>query len=273
MLADLHTHSRASDGALEPRELLLRAAAAGVDMLAITDHDTVAGIAALPERLPGKTRLVPGVELSANWNNVCVHVVGLAIDISAAELCAGLRRQQTVRTERAAQIAVKLEQAGFHGIRDNVRPQPGSEYIGRPDFARYLVNSNQIKDSKTAFKKYLGRGKIGDIRHSWPEMREAIGWINSAGGVAVLAHPAKYKLSNLRLEELCKAFVHGGGQALEVISGRQQPGLTERLARLANRYELHASGGSDFHAPDQPWAELGRVQALPASCRPVWELW
>ncbi len=272
MLADLHTHSRASDGALEPRELLLRAAAAGVDMLAITDHDTVAGIAALPEHLPGRTRLVPGVELSANWNNVCVHVVGLAIDTSAAQLHTGLQRQRIIRSERATQIAAKLEQAGFRGVR-KVRPQPGSEYIGRPDFARYLVNSNQIKDSKTAFKKYLGRGKIGDVRHSWPDLQEAIGWIRSAGGIAVLAHPAKYKLSNLRLEELCKAFVADGGQALEVISGVQQPNLTERLARLANRYNLYASGGSDFHAPDQPWAELGRVQALPASCRPVWELW
>ena len=273
MLADLHTHSSASDGQLTPHELLQQAADADIEILAITDHDTVAGVDTLTATKEIKTRLIPGVELSANWSNVCIHVLGLAIDTRAAELRSGLQRQQSIRTERAGQIAAKLERAGFHGVCNNVRPQPGSEYIGRPDFARYLVDSGQLKDARTAFKKYLGRGKMGDVRHSWPALEETVTWIKAAGGIAALAHPAKYKLSNLRLEELCKQFVQCGGRALEVVSGAQDPNLTDRLAGLARRHNLYASCGSDFHAPGQPWAELGRVQPLPAGCRPIWELW
>lgn len=273
MIADLHTHSTASDGTLAPTELLQQAIDSGVELLAVTDHDTVAGTESLAaEQLPN-IRLITGVELSANWRNVCVHVVGLNIDTVNPALKQGLLRQQATRAERAVKIATRLESAGFHDVLSGAKQLTTSSYIGRPHFARYLVESGQIKDVKTAFKKHLGRGKAGDIRHGWPAIEEIIDWIKAAGGIAVLAHPAKYKLSNLRLEELCREFVSVGGDAIEVISGAQVPALTDRLSRLANRHGLHASCGSDFHEPGQIWARLGQVSPLPAACRPVWELW
>lgn len=271
MQVDLHTHSTASDGSLSPAQLVADAHAAGVTMLAITDHDTVAGLTDL--RLPEGLRLVPGIELSANWRTTGVHVVGLNIDPLNPTLQEGIAFQHRARIERAHIIAERLEKAGFADTLAGAQQEAGRELVGRPHFARYLVNSGQIKDVSTAFKRHLGRGKRGDVRQGWPDIATIIGWIHAAGGVAVLAHPAKYKLTNLRLEELCKEFAAAGGDALEVISGIQNMTLTDKLARLANRHGLQASAGSDFHEPGQPWASLGQVAELPSDSRPVWEDW
>lgn len=273
MQADLHTHSTASDGQLTPAELVQKAIAAGVETLAITDHDTVDGISSIIGRVSSDITLVPGLELSANWRNTGIHVVGLNIDLNNGALLQGIQRQQQARTERAVTIAEKLERAGFHGVLEGARGLAGNDCAGRPHFARYLVDSGQVRDIKTAFKKYLGRGKPGDIRDCWAPLEQVIDWISTAGGTAVLAHPAKYKMSNLRLEELCKEFVTAGGQAIEVVSGAQDAALCDKLARLANRHGLLASCGSDFHQPGQPWAELGNAPALPPICRPVWDHW
>jgi hypothetical protein len=273
MLADLHTHTTASDGLLSPHELVSRAKEAGVEMLAITDHDTVSGVTAVAEAIPEGLQLIPGVELSANWRNLCIHVVGLNIDLQNQTLLNGLQKQQAVRQERAVKIAERMERAGFKGVLDGARKLARNEYIGRPHFARYLVSSGQIKDEKTAFKKYLGQGKPGDVRHGWPAVEEAIAWVIAAGGSAVIAHPSKYKLTNLRLEELCREFREFGGAGVEVVSGFQEPTLTRKLARMAERHGLLVSTGSDFHRPGLGWADLGRASPLPASCSPVWERW
>jgi len=274
MLADLHTHTTASDGQLSPADLVASAHAAGVEMLAITDHDTVQGITALGAAIPAGLRLIPGIELSANWHNNGIHIVGLNIDLHNAVLAAGIAQQGQARQARAATIAERLEKAGFTGVFAGARALAnGDQQMGRPHFARYLADSGQIKDVSTAFKKYLGRGKCGDVRQGWPDLGTAIGWIRAAGGIAVLAHPAKYKLTNMKLEALCADFVIAGGQALEVVSGQQESTLTSRLARMANRHGLLASAGSDFHQPGQSWAQLGAVQPLPPDSRPVWQDW
>jgi len=273
MHADLHTHSTASDGQLSPSALVQNAREAGVEMLAITDHDTLEGIASINGRDCEGIHLIPGLELSAVWRNTGIHVVGLNIDLNNDVLLNGVQQQQLARKKRAEDIASKLEQAGFRDTLEGARRLAGGDCAGRPHFANFLVDSGQIKDVKAAFKRYLGRGKVGDIKNCWASLQDVVDWISAAGGTAVLAHPAKYKMTNRRLEELCNEFAAAGGQAIEVISGTQEATLTDKLARLAERHGMLASVGSDFHQPGQPWAELGRVPAMPSRCRPVWEYW
>lgn len=242
-------------------------------MLAITDHDTLDGVIAVHDKLPAGLRLIAGIELSANWGNVGIHVVGLQIDINNPTLLDGVAQQCRAREERAVEIARRLEKAGFTDTLEGARRIAGESQIGRPHFARFLAESGQIRDISTAFRRHLGRGKRGDVRQGWPELATVVAWIRAAGGIAVLAHPAKYKLTNLRLEALCAAFAAAGGEAMEVISGQQDAALTDKLARMANRHGLLASAGSDFHQPGQPWAQLGAVQPLPPDSRPVWQDW
>jgi predicted metal-dependent phosphoesterase TrpH len=273
MLADLHTHTLASDGQLSPADLLAGAAAAGVQLLAITDHDTLAGYRGLDATLASGCRIVPGVELSTTWRKLAIHVVGLNIDLHDATLLAGIGRQQQARSERAQLIAARLGKLGLHDTLTGAAQLAGSAGVSRAHFARYLVASGQCKSLHDAFRKYLGPGKAGDVRESWAALGEVIDWIHAAGGTAVLAHPAKYKLSNLKLEELARDFCAAGGDALEVISGQQDAALTTRLGKLAARHGLRASCGSDFHQPGQSWARLGGVAPLPPGCTPVWAGW
>ncbi|MBT8422534.1 MAG: PHP domain-containing protein [Gammaproteobacteria bacterium] len=273
MQIDLHTHSTESDGALSPTQLVHDAHAAGVSVIALTDHDTVAGLDEGAAALPDGLTLIPGIELSATWRNCGVHIVGLNIDPDNPALRSGIARQHHTRLKRADTIASRLEKSGFTNVLSGAQQEAGREVVCRPHFARYLVRSGQIKDERTAFKKHLGRGTRGDVREGWPDMATVVEWIHAAGGAAVLAHPAKYKLTNLRLEELCRAFVEASGDAIEVISGFQHIPLTDKLARLANRHGLLASTGSDFHKPGQAWAQLGKVPPLPSDSRPVWEHW
>jgi predicted metal-dependent phosphoesterase TrpH len=273
MLADLHTHTNASDGQLSPAELLNNATAAGVDLLAVTDHDTIAGIAELSNHTAANCRVIPGIELSTSWRKIGIHIVGLNIDLQNATLLAGIMQQQAAREQRSERIAAKLAGLGFANTLEGATRLAGRAVIGRPHFARHLVDTGEVKSMKDAFRKYLGPGKPGDIRDVWASMEDVIKWIQQAGGTAVLAHPAKYRLTNMKMEELTHDFHANGGDALEVISGKQDPTLTARLGKLANRTGLAASCGSDFHQPGQPWATLGHVAALPTDCTPVWDTW
>lgn len=271
MKFDLHTHTNVSDGQLAPADLLARACQQGVTHLAITDHDTVAAYAAL--EVPAGLQLIPGIELSTRWRRRGVHVVGLNLDVDNADLQQGILQQQTARTERAAKIANKLVKAGLPDLLEAVIVRAGGSTIGRPHFAQELVATGHVRDVRTAFKKYLGDGKAGDVRDVWPEMAEIVQWIHAAGGIAVLAHPLHYKLTRTKLCELLEDFVAAGGNGVEVISGKQDERDTAKLAELAERYGLLASLGSDFHRPDKSWAEVGCCAALPARCSPVWESW
>ena len=273
MRIDLHTHSLASDGQLSPAELLRQAAAAGINLLAITDHDTIAGVAGLDTYTEQNCTVIPGIELSTQWRKIGIHILGLNIDLQNKALLTGIAQQQAGRLQRAERIAQKLEKLGFSGSLDGANKAAGNSVVGRPHFAEHLVNSGQVKTMKEAFRKFLGPGKPGDIRDVWAPMEEVITWIHQAGGAAILAHPAKYRLTNLKMEELVKEFQACGGDAIEVISGKQEAALTSRLGKLASRVGLKASAGSDFHRPGQAWAALGEVAPLPAGCQPIWESW
>jgi predicted metal-dependent phosphoesterase TrpH len=273
MLADLHTHSTASDGKLSPRELLAEARHAGVTLLSITDHDTVAAYESLREADTTNIAVIPGIEFSARWRKLGIHIVGLNIDPYSSSIEEGVRCQREKRRLRAEKIAVRLEKHGFRDTLAGAMQLAGDAVIGRPHFARFLRESGQVRDEKTAFRKYLGQGKIGDVREDWPEPGVVIDWIIRSEGIPVLAHPAKYKLTNLRLEELVRDFQAAGGMAMEVVTGQQDVRLTRRLASLAGRHALAASCGSDFHRPGENWARVGGQTAMPADCRPVWELW
>lgn len=274
MISDLHTHTTASDGKLSPAELLGAAADAGVSVLAITDHDTVAGLLELHEPARGQCSVIAGIELSTTWKKTGIHILGLNIDPGNATLAAGIRRQQTAREQRAEIIAARLAKLGLvDTLAGAAAIANDTAQLARPHFAQYLVESGQVGSLQLAYRKYLGPGKAGDVRDFWPPMPEVIDWIAAAGGVAVLAHPGKYRLSKLKLAELVQDFRAAGGRGLEVISGQQEPALTAQLGALANRHGLYASCGSDFHGPGQIWAQLGKVAALPPEALPVWEAW
>ncbi len=273
MLADLHAHTTASDGNLDTETLVRMAETTQIDMLAITDHDTVAGLQALPRNTGSRCRIINGIELSTIWRKTAIHVLGLNIDIDNATLANGIERQQAARRERAALIAARLEKLGLRDCLEGATRLAGEAGISRTHFAQHLLESGQVSSLQEAYRKYLGPGKPGDIKSVWASLSEVIEWIHAAGGSSVLAHPGKYRLTNLQREELGHDFRDAGGAALEVISGRQDAELTRRLGKLANRLGLQASCGSDFHRHGQFWSELGAVEPLPENCRPVWESW
>ncbi len=273
MQVDLHTHSTASDGKLTPLELVERALACGVDLLAITDHDSTAGFDSLGEASFGSLRLVAGIELSAQWRRQTIHVVGLNIGRDRDAIREAVSVQQAARRTRAGIIAARLAKQGLGDLTARVEELASRISIGRPHIAEMLVESGAVRTIDEAFRKYLGNGRIGDVKDEWASLPQIIAWIRDAGGTAVIAHPEKYQFTRTRLRELVEDFRAAGGEAIEVVSGRQAGPETRTLAALCEQHQLSASTGSDFHQPGQHWAELGRQPAVPDDCRPVWEHW
>lgn len=273
MIFDLHCHTHFSDGLLSPEAVIARAKERGVAVLAITDHDTIAAVGiAQKAAVESGITLISGIEFSSQWGKGGVHIVGLGVDINSPALITAIEFQEQARIARARAIADRLSKAGFPDALVGAQAIAGNATLGRPHFAQYLVAIGEVKNINTAFKKYLGAGKPADVKYQWPLMDQVIAWIHAAGGVAVLAHPAKYELTRTKMCAMIDSFVAAGGDALEVISGLQPAALTEDLLRIANARALHASCGSDFHVPDQPWQELGSFGKLPANAKPVWEL-
>lgn len=270
MRFDLHTHTTASDGLLTPAALVEAAHAAGIELLAITDHDAIDAYAALPPLPPG-LHVIGGIELSTAYNGGGVHVVGLNLALGSDALMQALASQRQARSARAERIAERLHKRGIVDALAGAARHAGDAAIGRPHFAAYLVEIGACVDAEAAFRKYLARDLAP--ASAWPSLATIIEWIRAAGGVAVLAHPGKYGLTRKRLDELTAAFRAAGGAALEVVSGLQRPDVTRDLAALAERHGLALSAGSDFHQPGQAWAALGRLAPLPPSGRRVWELW
>jgi predicted metal-dependent phosphoesterase TrpH len=271
---DLHTHSLASDGTLSPAALVEAASQAGVNVLALTDHDETAGLdeahaAAIAEGI----RLVPGIELSVTWNGATVHVVGLRIDPAAAVMQDGIERQQAFRAWRAEEMGRRLAKRGFADAYEQARSRAGGRIIGRMHFANALVASGRAKDARDAFKHYLKRGKPGHVPGQWAALGEAIGWITASGGCAVLAHAARYDLSGSKLRRLIGEFKDAGGTAIEVLSGSHGRDDVLNMARHARNFQLLASVGSDYHGPESPWVGLGRLPPLPEGLTPVWADW
>ena len=268
---DLHCHSTASDGALSPSALLERASERGVSHLALTDHDTIAGLAEAGRAAQQLgIVLVPGVELSCLWKSRTIHVVGLDFDPGDTGFLGALEHQNENRWARARMIADRLDRLGVDGLLDKATAAAGGDVPGRPHFAEVLVGEGVVRNAAQAFKRYLGNGKAGDVKAYWPELPEVVRWINEAGGIAVLAHPRKYQLTATKLRELTADFRRAGGQAIEVSTSGQSSGDLGFLAELCRKEQLLASQGSDFHFPGAPWCELGRNMKMPDGLEPVW---
>ena len=267
---DLHSHTHYSDGALTPDDLMLRAVEKGVEVLAITDHDTVDAYRYGARSNPD-IRIVPGIELSTQWENTGIHVLGLNIDPHSDAMSEAAKLQSDARLERARRIGENLDKKGIEGAFEGASALSMSGYIGRPHFARHLINIGAVDSMDAAFKKYLGDGKAGDVRQYWAELPQVVQWIRDANGIPVLAHPLKYKLTRTKLKRFLDYFVRCGGQGMEVVSGQQQPQLTANMATLCEEKKLLASCGSDFHMPGSSWAELGVFAVLPRHLTPVWD--
>lgn len=271
---DLHTHTHYSDGLLTPTELVARAAARGVRVLALTDHDVTDG---LPEAESAAQGLglgfVPGVEVSVTWGSQTVHVVGLRIDRANADLQAGLQRLRDFRVWRAEEIGRRLASAGIEDASAGARRHAQRGLVSRTHFAHYLVESGHARDVRSVFKKFLVRGKPGHVPGDWASLPEAVGWIRAAGGQAVLAHPARYKITATRLRKLLGEFRDCGGEAIEVVSGSHSRDDMYRFAEISRHFGLLASAGSDFHGPAEGYRDLGPLPALPEGCVPVWHEW
>ncbi|MCF7965352.1 MAG: PHP domain-containing protein [Methylobacter tundripaludum] len=270
---DLHCHSNASDGALSPTELVQRAHEHGVTSLALTDHDTVAGLSeAQTAATAAGIELIPGIELSTSWQNKCFHIVGLGIDPAYPPLAEATRNLQIMRSERAEKIAEKLEKKRIPGALAAVKKAAGDGMITRTHFADFLLSQFHVSTQQEAFDRYLGAGKDAYVATIWAEMELAVNWITGSGGVAVLAHPLRYKLTASWMRRLLAAFKEAGGLGIEVVTGRYNSDEIKRVAGYAKRFELAGSVGSDFHSPANQWVELGRLAPLPENVKPVWEL-
>ena len=273
---DLHSHTKYSDGSLSAQALIELAIERGITHLAITDHDTVQAHLQLTKNnniyATDKINIIKGIELSSQWNNMGVHIVGLNIDIHSTAITTAVKHQTQLRIERVKTIAKKLLQRGFPDITQGAMILAGDGQVGRPHIAQHMVDEGLVSSVGQAFNKYLGAGKVGDISSVWPDLECVVEWINAAGGVAVLAHPSRYKMTRTKRRRLMADFSDAGGQAIEVCAGNQVPGVAEEMAAVCDEFGFHASVGSDFHNPDYKWVKLGQYPSLPKACRPVWEL-
>jgi predicted metal-dependent phosphoesterase TrpH len=268
---DLHTHSTCSDGSLSPAELVARAAAAGVEVLALTDHDSVDGLEAAQHSAAEQgVRLVPGVEISASWRAQAIHVLGLWIDPCAPQLRAMLHAQADLRRERMVDICARLTKQRLPGAQLLAQVQSHPGLPTRAHLAQALVAGGHVATAEAAFRKYLGKGKAAHIGAQWPALAIVVGWIRAAGGVAALAHPIRYSISAGARRRLLSDFAAAGGTALEVVSGGNGAQHVDTCAMLAVAYGLTGSVGSDFHSPQAAWNPLGRSLKLPDCVTPVW---
>ncbi len=270
---DFHCHSTASDGAFTPQDLVLRAHEKGVTTLSLTDHDTVSGLDKAKQQAHDLgMQFINGIELSANWQKHCLHIVGLGIDPTYEPLVKITDYLQTLRTERAEKMSAKLEKKQIFGAFDEVKLAAGEGMITRTHFADFLVSQHHVDTQQEAFDRYLAQGKPAFVATIWPELHEVINWITGAGGIAVIAHPLRYKLSANWMNRLLVDFKESGGQGLEVITSRINQDEIRLVANYAKKYDLVGSVGSDFHNDTNPYVELGRIAELPATVTPVWNL-
>ncbi|MGH8398991.1 MAG: PHP domain-containing protein [Gammaproteobacteria bacterium] len=270
-MIDLHLHSNASDGALTPAQLVQLAAERGVQLLALTDHDCVDGLAeARTAAQAAGIRFINGVELSTTWERKTLHVVGLNIDPTNAELTAGLARLQAARSTRSREIDRRLDTRGIRGAYAGARQLSGNDNVTRTHFAHWLVQQGLAKTQQDAFRRFLGRGKPGYVPMFWASLEDSIGWIHAAGGRAVLAHPLRYDMTRSWLMKALAAFKQAGGDGIEVICGHGNRDECATAAHYATRFDFAASVGSDFHNPSTPWNQPGIKDSLPENLTPVW---
>ena len=272
--ADLHCHSVVSDGTLTPEALAERARANGVELWALTDHDEIGGQhrAAAAAKAQG-LKYLTGTEISITFAGQTVHIVGLGFDPDNAQLKAGLAQTRGGRGQRAQEMSDGLAAVGIKGAYEGALKYAGNlELISRTHFARFLVETGACKDTNEVFRKYLTEGKPGYVPHRWASLGDAVRWITQAQGVAVIAHPARYKFSANEEYALFSEFKTHGGQGVEVVTGSHTPAEYVKYAATAVEFGLAASRGSDFHSPDESHTDLGTLPYLPGSLTPVWSL-
>lgn len=271
---DLHSHSSASDGSFTPTELVQYAAKNGVDVLALTDHDITSGIEEAKQAANGLgLSIIAGVEISVIWRKQTLHILGLNIDAGNAELQLGLSKIRQSRVTRAQKIGNRLAKAGIEGTYEAACAISNSENVTRTHFAKVLIERGCAKDMKQVFKRFMVKGKPGFVAGEWVAMEDALNWVKEAGGVSVIAHPARYRLSATKLRLMIEEFMAAGGQGIEVISGSHSTQEAANIAGLARRYDLLASRGSDFHDPAIPYINMQTLPSLPSDLSPVWEAW
>ncbi|MBI1196131.1 MAG: PHP domain-containing protein [Gammaproteobacteria bacterium] len=271
---DLHMHSSVSDGILEPAALVERVAEAGIDVMALTDHDTTDGVkAAARAGFARGVRVIAGAEISVSWQGGLLHILALGVDLRDPTLQQGLALLRERREERAVAMGERLAASGIEGCLDGARGYAGGSSIGRSHFAADLVARGFAKDRAAAFRKFLRPGKPGYVSCQWASLESAVAWIKGAGGRAVIAHPARYRLTATKMGRLCEEFKSLGGDGIEVVSGTHTPHDNAMAAGMAQRFELLASQGSDFHDPAQTWLGFGSLPALPENLTPVWHDW
>ena len=271
--ADLHCHSVVSDGTLTPEDLAARAKANGVELWSLTDHDEIGGQhrAAAAARSQGMAYLT-GTEISVTFAGNTVHIVGLGFDPDNTALAQGLAATRAGRGERAQEMAAQLAQVGIHGAYEGALKFVGNpELISRTHFARFLVETQVCRDTNEVFRKYLTEGKPGYVPHRWATLGDAVRWINEAGGLAVIAHPARYKFTANEEYALFSEFKAHGGAGVEVVTGSHTAAEYVTYATMAEEFGLAASRGSDFHSPDESHTDLGTLPYLPGHLTPIWE--
>ena len=272
--ADLHCHSVVSDGTLTPEELAARAAANGVELWALTDHDEIGGQhrAAAAARSHGMKYLT-GTEISVTFASQTVHIVGLGFDSDDPAMREGLIATRGGRGARAQEMAAQLAKVGIKDAYEGALRYVGNpELISRTHFARFLVEAGICKDTNEVFRKYLTEGRPGYVEHRWASLKDAVHWITAARGIAVIAHPGRYKFTANEEYALFLEFKAHGGQAIEVVTGSHTAAEYVEYADKAIEFGFAASRGSDFHSPDESHVDLGKLPMLPGKLTPVWEL-
>lgn len=272
-MIDLHCHSIYSDGLLSPKALLERAKEAGLSMLALTDHDTLAGIAELQSLNDSTLCIIPGIELSVQWKKYDVHILGLNVDVNAPELQAIIHEQQERRNIRAQAIGDALQRCGLNNAYVKACELAGHTQIGRAHYAQLLLQEGYVRDIKAAFTTYLGKGKLAYVPVAWINLSSAVQVILAAKGQPVIAHPLKYKMTRTKLQEFFTAFKEFGGTGIEVVSGDILSEDIQLLAKICNKFSLLASTGSDYHGDGYSRVGLGRQKPLPQECTPIWTRW
>ncbi len=272
--ADLHCHSVVSDGTLTPEALAERAKKNGVELWALTDHDEIGGQQrALAAARANGLKYLTGTEISVTFIGVTVHIVGLGFNPDDEAMKAGLQKTRGGRRERAMEMSDGLEKVGIRGAFDGALKYVGNpDLISRTHFGRFLVESGVCKDTNEVFRKYLTEGKPGYVEHRWANLKDAVSWITNGGGIAVIAHPARYKFSANEEFALFSEFKSHGGQAVEVVTGSHTAAEYLTYAATALEFGLAASRGSDFHDPAESHTDLGTLPYLPGNLTPVWEL-
>ena len=272
---DLHCHSTVSDGTLAPSALIRRAVERGVDVLALTDHDEVSGLAEAAETASELgLAFIAGTELSVSWRDLTVHVVGLRIDPECPALLEGMRTIRSGRSRRGRLMGESLAAAGIPGAYEGaLRFAANDDLLSRTHFARFLVEAGHVRELRDVFKRYLTPGKPGYVEHVWASLGDATKWIHAAGGQAVLAHPGRYKTDRPGMQSLLAEFKDCNGDAIEVLTSSHTEAQSREFVTQALRHDFLASCGSDFHGPGESWMDFGELPPLPAALAPVWRDW